>query len=149
MYKVEIYCGRLEMLNLDDKILSAGCRVEGDANLNKLARPNTVASAQKMSSKFNISSRPQYIETEDYKFSHHATQRGEERFVTYQDALYVLANGIHEENKTSFDFKRKTWKYAIRGKTTDGFDTRVVVAFVEGMVIITVIRLFKKSRRAL
>src|SRR6266404_4434382 len=50
------------MLNLGDKILSAGCRVEDDANLNKLARPNTVASAQKMSSKFNISSRLQYTQ---------------------------------------------------------------------------------------
>jgi hypothetical protein len=90
------------------------------------------------------------IVTESYRFSAHAVQRGKERLISYQDALYVLANGVHEEKKTSFDFKRKTWKYAIRGKTTDGFDTRVIVAFEKGMVIITVISLVpikKKDRK--
>ena len=39
------------------------------------------------------------IETGDYRFSFHAVQRGKERFISYQDALYVLENGVHEEKK--------------------------------------------------
>ena len=50
------------------------------------------------------------IATESYRFSEHAVQRGKERLISYQDAVYVLANGVHEEKKTSFDSKHKTWK---------------------------------------
>ncbi len=87
------------------------------------------------------------IQAEDYRFSYHATKRGMERHVSYQDALYVLENGFHEKKKTSFDSRRGTWKYAIRGKNTDNVDMRVIVAFKERMVIITVIKLFKKKSR--
>jgi pectin methylesterase-like acyl-CoA thioesterase len=87
------------------------------------------------------------IEAEEYRFSDHAVKRGVERFISYQDTLYVLANGLHEKEKTTFDLKHQTWKYAIRGKTVDRIDTRVVVAFKEKMVVITVIRLIKKTSR--
>ena len=59
----------------------------------------------------------------------------------------MLENGVHEKAKTTFDFKRQTWKYAIRGKTIDGIDTRVIIAFEKGMVIITVIKLVKKKSK--
>ncbi|MGC1878683.1 MAG: DUF4258 domain-containing protein [Rhabdochlamydiaceae bacterium] len=87
------------------------------------------------------------IATENYRFSWHAIQRGEERLISFQDTLYVLVNGVHEEKKSSFDSKNRTWKYAIRGKTTDGFDTRVIIAFEKEMVIITVIRLITVEKK--
>jgi hypothetical protein len=90
------------------------------------------------------------IISEDYRFSLHASKRGEERLISYQDALYVLSRGFHEEKKTVFDHKRKTWKYAIKGKTIDGIEARIIIAFERGMIIITIIRLInKKSRRKL
>jgi len=49
--------------------------------------------------------------------------------------------------KSSFDLAHQTWKYAIRGKTTDGIGTRIIVALVEKMVITTVIKLIKRKLR--
>ncbi len=103
-------------------------------------KPGTPAQIENLLEKVKAS-----IGSEDYRFSSHATKRGEERFISYQDALYVLTNGFHEKKKTIFDSKYRTWKYAIRGKTADSLDTRVVVAFEKGMVIITVIRLIEKK----
>jgi hypothetical protein len=87
------------------------------------------------------------IEYEDYNFSIHALRRGLERKISLQEALYVLQNGVHEKAKTVFDTRYQAWKYAIRGKTPDGSEIRVVVAFERGMVIITVIKLMAKGRR--
>jgi hypothetical protein len=52
-----------------------------------------------------------------------------------------LKNGNREEEKELFDVKKQMWKYAIRGKTIDGVNLRVIVAFEEEMIIITVVRL--------
>ena len=61
--------------------------------------------------------------------------------------MHVLQNGTHNERKTSFDHRRRIWKYAIEGKTADEINTRVIVAFEGGMVIITIIRLVEKKLR--
>ena len=87
------------------------------------------------------------IQIKSYRFSKHAAARGEERSISFNDALYVLQNGIHNEKKTSFDYRRRTWKYAIEGKTADEINARVIVAFESGVVIITIIRLVKKKMR--
>ena len=87
------------------------------------------------------------IQSKNYRFSKHAINRGEERAISFKDALDVLKNGFHNEKKTSFDPKRRTWKYAIEGIIDDAIDVRVIVAFESGMVIITVIRLVKKKVR--
>lgn len=87
------------------------------------------------------------IRDKDFRFSKHAIQRGEERAISFKDALHVLKNGFHNEKKSSFDPRRRTWKYAIEGITDDAIDARVIVAFESGMVIITVIRLVKKKVR--
>jgi len=50
-----------------------------------------------------------------------------------------LKNGIHEKGKTRFE--EGAWKYAIRGKTENFREVRVIIAFVEEMIIITVIDL--------
>ncbi len=89
----------------------------------------------------------EHIRNRDYRFSEHAVQRGLERSISFADALYVLKNGVHNEKKTCFDARRCTWKYAIEGKTTADSLARIIVAFEKGMVIITVIKLFKKAKR--
>jgi hypothetical protein len=87
------------------------------------------------------------IQNKNYRFSKHAIERGIERFISFKDALHVLENGFHNEKKTSFDNRQRTWKYAIEGKTTDGINTRVIVAFERGMVVITIIRLTEKKTK--
>ncbi len=82
-----------------------------------------------------------------FRFSKHAIERQVQRSIHPHDALYVLTNGVHEKKKTSFDPVFHTWKYAVRGKTEDGVDIRVIVALVSEMIIITVIRLTKKKYR--
>lgn len=84
------------------------------------------------------------IEQGLYRQSKHAIERELEREIDLLDVLYVLKNGYHEKQKTSFDEAFQTWKYAVRGKTLDKIDIRIIVAFdVDGMMIITVMRLVK------
>lgn len=77
-----------------------------------------------------------------YRLSIHAIERKDQRDISLPDILYVLANGYEEKRKSSYDDKYKTWKYAIRGKTVDGDDIRVIASLVEtGILVVTVIRL--------
>ncbi|MCE2982339.1 MAG: DUF4258 domain-containing protein [Parachlamydia sp.] len=81
------------------------------------------------------------IEQGQYVQSRHAIERQNLREIDLEDALYVLKNGYHEINKTYFDEAFLTWKYAIRGKTLNSTDIRVIITFdTYGMIIITVIR---------
>lgn len=84
-----------------------------------------------------------YIASGKYRVSKHAVKRQNERAVSLPKTLYVLTNGVHEEKKTLFDTKFQTWKYAIRGKTPDGIDIRVIVVLEDEMIIITVIQVTK------
>jgi uncharacterized protein DUF4258 len=83
----------------------------------------------------------EYISRQAYRVSVHALQRLEQRSISLREILYVLKNGYHEEAYSVFEVKRQSWKYAIRGKTPDAVDLRVIVAFVEKMAIITVIEI--------
>lgn len=83
----------------------------------------------------------EYLQQGTYIVSAHALQRQDQRLVNLQHVLYVLKNGNREEQKELFDVKRQMWKYAIRGKTIDGIYLRVIIAFEEEMIIITVMRL--------
>lgn len=79
------------------------------------------------------------IEQEKYSFTIHALDRVIERGIDVQTTIYMLLNGFEEKQKTKFDVDRNSWKYAIRGLTTDNFDVRVIVGFDEDdMLIITV-----------
>lgn len=79
-----------------------------------------------------------------YRQSKHALGREIERNIDLPDVLYVLNNGYHEKQKTSFDETFQTWKYAIRGKTLDNMDIRIIVAFAnDDMLIITVMYVSK------
>jgi hypothetical protein len=78
------------------------------------------------------------IEQGKYILTEHAIQRLHERNIGLTDAEYVLKNGYHEKKKTSFDEAFRTWKYAIRGKTIEDLDIRLIIAFDEkDMIIVT------------
>lgn len=82
------------------------------------------------------------IEKSHYRFSSHALERKQERAFHLFDILDILKNGRHEKSKDAWDEQRKMWKYAVRGKTTDRDEGRIIVSLDRaGMLIITVIRL--------
>lgn len=84
------------------------------------------------------------IELGRYRQSKHAIDRELERTIGLPDVLYVLKNGYHEKQKTSFDEAFQTWKYAIRGKTLDEIDIRIIIAFDDNeMMIITVMHVVR------
>jgi Domain of unknown function (DUF4258) len=83
----------------------------------------------------------EHVRQGTFLVSAHALQRQNQRLVGLQHVLYALKNGNREENKELFDVKRQVWKYAIRGKTIDGINLRVIVTLEEKMIIITVVRL--------
>jgi Domain of unknown function (DUF4258) len=79
-----------------------------------------------------------------YRQSKHVFERELERKIDLPDVLYILKNGYHEKQKTSFDETFQTWKYAVRGKTLDEIDIRAIIAFDDiGMMIITVMHVVK------
>ncbi len=77
----------------------------------------------------------------------HAISRQKLRSLKLPDIVEVLRNGFHEKDKTLFSNKFQTWNYAIRGKAVDGGDVRVIVAFEKDMIIITAIRLPRRSKK--
>jgi hypothetical protein len=85
------------------------------------------------------------IDKGQYAQTRHAVDRQNLRKIDLEDALYVLKNGRHEKKKTSFDEGSQGWKYAIRGKTLDDDDIRVIIAFDKfGMLIITVMHVVRE-----
>ena len=74
----------------------------------------------------------------------HATDRRSEREITFREMLDVLLTGYHEKRKDKWDEFYKAWNYAIRGKTTDRRELRVIASFdPNGLLIITAIDLDK------
>lgn len=81
------------------------------------------------------------IEQGKYIMTEHALERLNERDISLNDVEYILKTGFHERRKTSFDEIFRAWKYAIRGKSIEGIDLRIVIAFDEkDMLIITLMR---------
>ncbi|MBT9546712.1 MAG: DUF4258 domain-containing protein [Candidatus Sericytochromatia bacterium] len=83
------------------------------------------------------------ITSGDFADVDHAQIRQAERKITRPEYLYVLTkSGWHEKRKDTFIEAFKAWNYAIRGKTIDERELRVIVSFDEdGLLIITVIDL--------
>lgn len=82
------------------------------------------------------------INSRNFRDVIHASMRAVERDITRPEYLYVLKNGRHEKKKDEFKEEHNNWNYAIRGKTLDDRELRVIVSFDEnGMLIITVIDL--------
>ncbi len=82
------------------------------------------------------------IERGHYLDTRHATDRQTERSISRTEILYVLRNGRHEKSKDQYQERFKAWNYAIRGRTIDKREVRVIVSFDENnMLIITAIEL--------
>jgi len=81
------------------------------------------------------------VERGTYRDTRHAVERKEERGITLLEILQVIRRGHHEKRKDEFKPQYGAWNYAIRGKTIDQRELRVVVAFVQGMLVITAIDL--------
>ncbi len=88
-----------------------------------------------------------HVQTDRYRLSKHVMERLGQRSLELSDLMFVLLNGVHEQKLTQFDTKKQAWKYAIKGKTTEGVELRAVVSFDGHMIVITVIRLVKVRRR--
>lgn len=73
----------------------------------------------------------------------HALERQKGRQITRPEVLQVLRNGHHEKRKDKFDENYLAWNYAVRGKTVDRKNLRIIVSFDEAtkMLIITAIDL--------
>lgn len=86
------------------------------------------------------------IEQGHYLDTCHVGLRQKERNITRPEILYLLTHGWHEENKDKFEERFGAWNYAIRGKTIDERELRVVVSFDENIncLIITAIDLSEK-----
>lgn len=76
------------------------------------------------------------IENGKYILSEHAIIRMKERDIDLTDTLYLFKYGYHEKKKTSFDDIFQTWKYAIRGKTIDELDVRIIISFDKNDMIV-------------
>lgn len=85
------------------------------------------------------------IEEGRYLDTRHVSERQYECQITRPEILFVLKTGYHEKKKDKFDGLHQAWNYAVRGKTVDRRELRIIVSFDEasGMLIITAIDLRK------
>ncbi len=73
-----------------------------------------------------------------FRDSRHAAERKAERDVDLFDIQKVIGTGWHEPSEDRFKEEHDSWTYAIRGKTVDGVDIRIVVAFDEEDFLVVV-----------
>ena len=72
----------------------------------------------------------------------HSIERQRERIITRLEMVHVLLNGFYEKSKDKYEDRFKAWNYAIRGKTVDQRELRIIVSFDENnLLIITAIAL--------
>jgi len=89
-----------------------------------------------------------YLGKDAVRFMPHALERLAEREITRPEVFFVLKTGKHERAKDRWDETFGMWHYAIRGKTLDGKDLRIVVSVEEPhLLIITTIDLSVQRRR--
>lgn len=69
-------------------------------------------------------------------YSSHANERMAQRRIIKPEVEHVLSTGFHEMRKDQFNTALKSWDYAIRGKTLDGRNLRIIVALVNPNVLI-------------
>ena len=82
------------------------------------------------------------IESGRYFDTRHATDRQSERSISRTEILYVLKYGRHEKSKDQYNEKYLAWNYAVRGRTLDRRDFRIIISFDNNnMLIITAIEL--------
>lgn len=81
-----------------------------------------------------------------YRDTFHANVRKIERNISLPEIIYVLKTGRHEKNKDHFEEVFNAWNYAIRGKTIDGLDLRIIVSFDEERELLIITCLYLKEK---
>lgn len=81
------------------------------------------------------------VATGAYRILPHARQRCTERDVAAADIECALANGHPVPRRDRYDSLAKDWSYCFEGRTVDQDDLRVIVAFEDWMLVVTVVRL--------
>lgn len=76
-----------------------------------------------------------------YRILPHARLRCTERDVAAADLELALTTGRHVLRRDRYETVHQAWSYCFEGATIDGDDLRVVVAFEDWMLIVTVVRL--------
>jgi hypothetical protein len=83
-----------------------------------------------------------------YRDTRHAFDRKRERQIILPEIRQVIDAGWSEKSNDEFKPEHQSWNYAIRGRTVDGRELRIAVAFEEGdtlLVIVTAIDLSTKD----
>ena len=60
--------------------------------------------------------------------------------------IFVLKNGRHEKAKDKFEEAFSSWNYAVRGKTVDKEDLRVIVSFDEEKKLLIITAFYLEGR---
>lgn len=81
------------------------------------------------------------IKTGEYRILPHARQRCSERNVSAPDIESALETGRYVPRRDRYDEPSGAWSYCFEGPTVDGERLRVVVAFEDWMLVVTVVRL--------
>ena len=78
-----------------------------------------------------------------FRDTRHASDRKAERTINLPEIRQVIEGGHHEKKKDEYKPEHKAWNYAIRGKTIDERELRIVVSFDEEdhLLIVTAIDL--------
>ena len=71
----------------------------------------------------------------------HARQRCTERDVAAPDIEEALSKGRYTPRRDRYDEDLCSWSYCFEGRAVDGDRLRVVVAFEDWMLVVTVVRL--------
>lgn len=76
-----------------------------------------------------------------FRDTRHASDRKSERSITLPEIKQVISAGYHEATEDEFNEEHNAWNYAIRGRTIDRRELRIVVSFdEEGQLIFVTTR---------
>ena len=81
------------------------------------------------------------VATGEYRILPHARQRCDERRVSVPDIEAALDSGRHVARRDRYDERYGDWSYCFEGKSVDGDPLRVIVAFENWMLVVTVVLL--------
>ena len=80
-------------------------------------------------------------------YSHHANERMKERGILKPEVEFILSSGHHEKKKDQFHAEFESWDYAIKGRTLDGRNLRIIIALVmPNVLIVTAIDLEEEEQ---
>ncbi len=80
----------------------------------------------------------------DYLILPHARIRCTQREVSAVDIEYALEKGRRIKRRDRFDEGLQRWSYAYEGNNIDGEFLRVIIAFIQKLVVVTVVKLGEK-----